>query len=75
MVKVILLKQHYARMSTCCLKFFFPFIFAVFLLYVLIILYCVPKKAKYRPTFDKIDMAYIKTLSNKDIVEVLKIQH
>jgi len=61
-----------------CLNFqvFFPFIFAVFLLYVyIIILYCVPKSLR-RPTFDKIDMAYIKTpCPNRDVVEVLKIQH
>jgi len=34
------------------------------------------QKRLHRPTFDKIDMAYIKTpCPNRDIVEVLKIQH
>jgi len=34
------------------------------------------QKRLHRPTFDKIDMAYIKTpYPNRDIVKVLKIQH
>ena len=34
------------------------------------------QKRLHRPTFDKIDMAYIKTpCPNRDIVKVLKIQH
>jgi len=34
------------------------------------------KKRLHRPTFDKIDMAYIKTpCPKRDIVKVIKIQH
>jgi len=43
-----------------------------------LIFYTVFQKRLHRPTFDKIDMAYIKTScpnSNRDIVEVLKSQH
>ena len=54
---------------------FFPFIFAVFSTLRLYNSILCSKKRLHRPTFDKIDMAYIKTpCPNRNIVKVLKIQ-